>query len=131
MFKITFFKNSFRNTIRVSNGLDSDQDRRSVGPGLGLNCLQRCLTQHQMWRLCNGVKFFRLFQSSAYFVQNYPFQKILLGNTIRVSNGKDPDQDRRSVGPDLGLNCLQRCLNHDHMWRLCNGIKFSGFFVVC
>ena len=27
---------------------------------------------------------------------------------IRVSNGLDPDQDRRSVGPDLGPNCMQR-----------------------
>ena len=39
--KSTFSKNSFRNTIRVSNGLDPDQDRRSVGPDLGPNCLQR------------------------------------------------------------------------------------------
>ena len=30
--KLTFSKNSFRNTIRVSNGLDPDQDRHSVGP---------------------------------------------------------------------------------------------------
>ena len=29
-------------------------------------------------------------------------------NTIRVSNGLDPDQDRRSDGSDLGRNCLQR-----------------------
>ena len=35
------------------------------------------------------------------------FQKILLRNTFRlVSNGLDPDQDRHSVGPDLGPNCL-------------------------
>ena len=27
---------------------------------------------------------------------------------IRVSNGKDPDQDRRFVSPDLDPNCLQR-----------------------
>ena len=27
---------------------------------------------------------------------------------MRVSNGLDPDQDRRSVVPDLGPNCLQR-----------------------
>ena len=33
--------NSFRNTIRVSNGLDPDQDRHSVGPDLDPNCLQR------------------------------------------------------------------------------------------
>ena len=30
-----FSRNSFRNTIRVSNSLDSDQDRRFVGPELG------------------------------------------------------------------------------------------------
>ena len=34
--------------------------------------------------------------------------KNSFGNTIRVSNGLDPDQDRHSVGPDLGPNCLQR-----------------------
>ena len=32
-----YSNNSFRNTIRVSNGLDPDQDRRSVGPDLGTN----------------------------------------------------------------------------------------------
>ena len=39
--KLTISKNSFRNTIRVSNGLDPDQDRHFVGPDLGPNCLQR------------------------------------------------------------------------------------------
>ena len=34
-------KNSFKNTFRASNGLDPDQDRQSVGPDLGPNCLQR------------------------------------------------------------------------------------------
>ena len=32
--KLTFSKTSFRSTIRVSNRLDQDQDRRSVGPVL-------------------------------------------------------------------------------------------------
>ena len=27
---------------------------------------------------------------------------------MRVSNGLDPDQDRRYVDPDLGPNCLLR-----------------------
>ena len=40
-FKINFFKASFRSTIRVSNRLYPDQDRRSVGTELGTNCLQR------------------------------------------------------------------------------------------
>ena len=42
--KFAFFflsKNSFRNNIKVSNSLDQGQDRRSVGPDLGPNCLQR------------------------------------------------------------------------------------------
>ena len=39
--KLTFSKKSFRNTTRVSNSLDPDQDRLSVGPDLGPNCLQR------------------------------------------------------------------------------------------
>ena len=29
-------------------------------------------------------------------------------NTIRVPNGFDPYQDRLSVGPDLGPNCIQK-----------------------
>ena len=39
--KLTISKNSLRNTIRVSNGLDPDQDRHSVGPDLDPNCLER------------------------------------------------------------------------------------------
>ena len=39
--KLIFSKNSFRHTIKVSNALDPDQDRRSVGPDLGPNRLQR------------------------------------------------------------------------------------------
>ena len=39
--KLTFSKKSFMNTIRVSNCLDPDHDRLSVGPNLGPNCLQR------------------------------------------------------------------------------------------
>ena len=34
-------------------------------------------------------------------------QNILSG-TLLVSKGLDPDQALRSVGPDLGPNCLQR-----------------------
>ena len=37
--KSTFSKNSFINTIRVSNSLDPDQAQLSVGPDLGPNCL--------------------------------------------------------------------------------------------
>ena len=37
-FKLTFSKYYFVNTIRVSNSMDPDQDRHSVGPDLGPNC---------------------------------------------------------------------------------------------
>ena len=39
--KFTFKKKYFKNTIRVSNSLDPDQDRHNVGPDLGPTCLQR------------------------------------------------------------------------------------------
>ena len=39
--KSGFSKNSFRNTIRVSNSLDPDQARHFVGPDLVPICLQR------------------------------------------------------------------------------------------
>ena len=41
LFKINFFKKSFRDIIKVSNGLDTDQDQRSGDPDLGPNCLQK------------------------------------------------------------------------------------------
>ena len=34
-----------------------------------------------------------------------------------MSNGLDPDQDRHSVGPDLGPNCLQRLSADDKSCR--------------
>ena len=41
-FKIIFLTKIFQeSTIRMSNSLDSDQARLSVGPDLGPNCLQR------------------------------------------------------------------------------------------
>ena len=36
-----FSQNDFRNTIIVSNSLDTDQASHFVGPDLGPNCLQR------------------------------------------------------------------------------------------
>ena len=39
--KINIFKNSFRNTIRVSISLDLDEALHLVRPGLDPNCLQR------------------------------------------------------------------------------------------
>ena len=36
-----FSKNSFRNTIRVSNGLDQSQDQHYFSTDLSPNCLQR------------------------------------------------------------------------------------------
>ena len=40
---MNFSKNYLRNTIKVSNRLDSDQARLFVGPDLGPNCLQMLL----------------------------------------------------------------------------------------
>ena len=34
-----------------------------------------------------------------------------------MSNGFNPDQDRRSVGPDLGPNCLQKIFADDQSRR--------------
>ena len=36
------------NAIRVSNGLDLDQVRHSVGPDLDPNCLQRLSADHEI-----------------------------------------------------------------------------------
>ena len=54
--KLTFSKNSFRNTIRVSNCLDPDQDRPFVGPNLGPNCLQRLYEDNLSGKAMNIYK---------------------------------------------------------------------------
>ena len=58
--------------------------------------------------------------SSADFFQNQFFRKNLPGNTLRVSNSFDPDQARHFVGPDLGLNCLQRLSADDTIRQRAN-----------
>ena len=48
---------------------------------------------------------------------NFFFQKIYFRNTIRVSNGLDPDQEWHSVGPDLRQNFLQSLsINTKYDW---------------
>ena len=55
-FKIKFLKNKpSRTTIRVSNSLDSDQDRHSVGLHLGSNCLQKAIGRRQNYPLACRV----------------------------------------------------------------------------
>ena len=49
---------------------------------------------------------FMLLLSSADVSSKLTVQKFLPG-ILSVSNGLDPDQDRRFVGPDLGPKCLQ------------------------
>ena len=44
-FKINFFKKSIRNTIRMSKGLDPDQDRCSDGPDLGSNLFAEVISR--------------------------------------------------------------------------------------
>ena len=65
--KLTFLKkSSFRNTIRVTNSLDQDQDWRSVDPDLGQNCLQRSSAEvKSRWQLASwdgGLNFGLSFQ---------------------------------------------------------------------
>ena len=51
-FKIKFFKNKPpRTNIKVSNSLDPDQDRHSVGLRLGSNCLQKAIDRRQNYPL--------------------------------------------------------------------------------
>ena len=51
---------------------------------------------------------FMLFPSADFFSKLLFFKKI--SRTLSVSNSLDPDQDRHSVGPDLGPSSLQRLL---------------------
>ena len=54
----------------------------------------------------------------ANFLSKKNFAKKSFTNTIRLSNGLDPDQDRRSVGSDLGPNYLLSLSAGDKVARL-------------
>ena len=43
-------------------------------------------------------------------IQNSLFSKIPFKSTTRLSNSSLPNQPRHFVGPDLGLNCMQKVL---------------------
>ena len=45
--KLTFSRNNFRNIIGVTNCLDPDQNRHSIGRVLGPNCLQRVVASKE------------------------------------------------------------------------------------
>ena len=60
---------------------------------------------------------FAPFLSSAdFFFQKQRLQKKFR-NSIRMSNGLDPDQDRHYVGPDLDQNCLKSLSADDKSHR--------------
>ena len=66
----------------------------SVSPDLDPNCMERLLC------FCC----FQLFFLSS----KLTFSKYSFRNTIKFSNGLDPDQDFHFVSPYLGPNCLER-----------------------
>ena len=55
----------------------------------------------------------------------FTISKNSFTNTIRVPNSLDPDQVRRFVGPDLGLNCLQRLSADDKIITSGEGVKMK------
>ena len=61
-----------------------------------------------MFYILHAAKYFMLMLSSADFFFKFNSFKRSFRNSIGMSNGLDPDQDRHVVGPDLGPNCLQR-----------------------
>ena len=69
------------------------------------------LLSNQINSLPTG-KFFMLFCCLLIF-SKLTLSKNSFRNFFRVSNSLDPDQTRPNVGPDLGLNCLQRLLADD------------------
>ena len=70
-FKKKISKNSFRNTIRMSNSLDPDQAQWSVKPYLGPNCLQKLSvddTQTVAGKQLSTNKQFTMFTLRTHFI---------------------------------------------------------------
>ena len=115
-FKIKVFKKSFRNTIRVSNGLDPDLDRPFVGPDLGI---------FTFLTACWVIFHFLLLSPDDFFSKIKVFKKSFR-NTIRVPNSVDPDEDRHSVGPHLGSKLFANVISR----RQKSPLMVIGYFVL-
>ena len=63
------------------------------------------------------------FERTNIIMQVLVWESVVFLDTIRVSNSLDPDQDRHSVGPDLGPNCLQRLSADDRSCRFVHKIS--------
>ena len=61
----------------------------------------------KVYNLWNRTSTVSLLSSGNLFIINF-FKKNAFKVNTRVSNGLGPDQNRRSVGPDLVPNCLHR-----------------------
>ena len=102
-FQIHHFKNSFRNTIRVSNGLDLDWDQHFVGPHLVPDCLQGLSADDKSFLLFAG------YLLKKFFLDCYQSVK-------RLGTRSEPTFCRSQSGS----NCLQR-FSADN----------KSFFVIC
>ena len=77
----------------------------------------KCVLKKTFTSSHQGLTLCMLLLLSADFFFNINFSKNSVRNTIIVSNGLEPDQDRQNVGPDLGPNCLQRLSADDKSCR--------------
>ena len=102
--KLIFSKTSSRNTIRVSNSLDPDQDRHFVGPDLGPNCLQKLSADDKL----SG------FVVCRYLFQNWFFGKLRL---VKEYHQSVKHVGWHFVGSDLYTNCLQKLSTYDISYR--------------
>ena len=82
------------NTLRVSNGLDPDQDLHNVCSDLGPNCLQRLSTVNKSLLarkeliLCMMVDFVCFFVQ-IFFLQKKSFRNIIISVTVWILIGAD------------------------------------------
>ena len=111
-----FLKNSFGNTIRVSNSLDPNQAGCFFGPDLGPNCLQRLSAddtssnestvplRFTLYILGNLAIFFLLYID---LFSKITFSKTSFRNNIKLPRILDPDKACHFDRPDLHPNSLK------------------------
>ena len=93
----------------MTNSADQDQLASLKPTDLDLHCLQmQGISGFSRTNLFACWVILHAFLSSGDFFFKINFFKKKKKKTIRVSNSLVPDQARCFVGPDLGLNCLQR-----------------------
>ena len=94
---------SVRNTFRVSNSLDTGQDRRFVGPDLGPNCLQRLSADERVLIASSDLSCLHSHRLTKNYYQYQAANRTAVWSTLFRISAKSFETARGSLIPAIHI----------------------------